>query len=340
MPNLFKRNGTWYINYRINGKQYRKSTKTRNKKLAEIALKDLEIKLFKGVVFESKVLSKEDRSLDKLVYRYLQHVNDNTVSKYARGVKFQLNRWREFFEKEKVYMVEDISISLIDDFFALQLKESTAKTKKEYLASLKACINRAVKWGMISYNPIKDARIEKKIVRKINFFTKEQMNVILNQMSEKLQIAIIILSNTGIRLGELWALRWIDVDFKNEQIWIRSYDDFIPKGKRDRSIPLTKSCLKVLKNLYKNKSRKDNYVYRLFVSPDALSSQFKYYLKKLGLNGRLHDLRHTFASHLVMNGTPLPVVQEFLGHANITTTMVYSHLAPNIHRREIQKLKY
>ncbi len=96
----------------------------------------------------------------------------------------------------------------------------------------------------------------------------------------------------------------------------------------------------MIKNLFKHKSENDDFVYRLCVSPKALSWQFKYYLNKLGLNGRLHDLRHTFASHLVMNGAPLPVVQEFLGHANITTTMVYSHLAPNIHRREIQKLKY
>ncbi|UCC45784.1 MAG: tyrosine-type recombinase/integrase [Candidatus Zixiibacteriota bacterium] len=68
--------------------------------------------------------------------------------------------------------------------------------------------------------------------------------------------------------------------------------------------------------------------------------RFRRLARRIGMIVRLHDLRHTFTSHWVMSGPPLPVVQELLGHAHISTTMIYSHLAPNIHRREVERLEF
>jgi len=56
------------------------------------------------------------------------------------------------------------------------------------------------------------------------------------------------------------------------------------------------------------------------------------------MKGTLHDLQHTFASHLVMSGVPIPVIKELLGHSDISTTMIYAHLSPNIHQAAIDKL--
>ncbi|MCP4581087.1 MAG: tyrosine-type recombinase/integrase [candidate division Zixibacteria bacterium] len=63
-------------------------------------------------------------------------------------------------------------------------------------------------------------------------------------------------------------------------------------------------------------------------------------MKKIKIKGRPRDLRHTFASYLAMAGTPIPVIQEFLGHSSISTTMIYAHLSPNIHKKEIAKLPF
>ena len=63
-------------------------------------------------------------------------------------------------------------------------------------------------------------------------------------------------------------------------------------------------------------------------------------LKRLGMKGTLHDLRHTFASHLAMAGTPIPVIKEFLGHSDIATTMIYAHLSPERHLAEVDKLEF
>jgi integrase len=340
MANLFQRNGNWYVNYRFNGKQCRKSAKTKNRKFAEIALQDLELQLFKGNLVGQKGRRYKEESLNQIVYRYLSYVDENTVPEYGRHVKMYLSKWLNFLNEQDIMKASSINIKTVDDFLVNVLRNRATKTKKEYLASLKACLNRAIKWDLIKENPIRDANISGKTIKKVNFFSKDQIKILWENAPKDLQIAIHILVYTGIRLGELWALRWEDIDFVNSQIWVRAYKGFTPKGKRDRNIPLNNECLELLKELHSQKQNGDIYVYRFCNSPRALSVKFKYYLDRVGFSGRLHDLRHTFASHLVMSGTPLPVVQELLGHAHITTTMVYSHMAPSIHRNEIQRLSF
>jgi len=108
-------------------------------------------------------------------------------------------------------------------------------------------------------------------------------------------------------VGQIWALRWKDVDFLNSQIWIRAYDGFVPKDRRDRSVPLNENTLRVISNLASTRSDGDIYVYRFTCNKKRLSNKFGRYARKLGIRAKLHDLRHTFASHLAMSGTPVPV---------------------------------
>jgi integrase len=340
MANLFQRDGIWYITYMHNGRQYRKSTRTKSRKLAEIAFKDLELKIFSGKMKGSRKNPGANISIKEIFRRYLMFVEDNSVPEYFRHVRYYLKRWEDYLYDQKIYKLEDIDLKLVDDFLIDVLNGNSVKTKKEYLASLKACLNRAVKWGILEKNPINEAHITARTPQKVNFFSTEQIAQIMKISSEELQPAIGLLVNTGIRLGELWALRWEDVDFVNRQILVRSYNGFTPKGKRDRNIPLNKEGLRILRRLDRDREDDAVFVYRLAKSDRALSVQFKYRLNRLGLEGRLHDLRHTFASHLVMGGTPLPVVKELLGHADISTTMVYSHVSPSIHKREVARLDF
>lgn len=62
--------------------------------------------------------------------------------------------------------------------------------------------------------------------------------------------------------------------------------------------------------------------------------------RKAGIEGALHTLRHAYASHLVMAGVDLPTVQKLLGHANITTTMIYAHVAQDHVKAQVEKLRY
>jgi len=71
-------------------------------------------------------------------------------------------------------------------------------------------------------------------------------------------------------------------------------------------------------------------------SKGNFTDRFRELIRRLGMKGSLHTLRHTFASHLAMSGTPIPVIKELLGHSDISTTMIYSHSSEDIRRVEVQ----
>jgi integrase len=335
---LYRRGDTWYINYTVNGTRYRVTTGTTSSKLARVALSDMEVKLFTRQV--SPARSHRPLPIQEVFGKHLQNLSSTVVPDYLSHVKWHLAKWTEFLSLRQVLLAGEITCPLVDEFLTSELEGKAVKTKKEYLSSLKAALNRSVRAGLLDINPIRNVHAPGKIIRKVRFLTEDEVALLLKDAPADLRTAIIILSNTGIRLGELWALRWIDIDFRNSQIWIRAYDGFVPKGRRDRSVPLNEKTLRVVSDLASARKDGDMFVYRLTCNKKRLSNKFGRYARGLGIRARLHDLRHTFASHLAMRGTPVPVIQELLGHAQIGTTMIYAHLSPNIHRQEIQKLTF
>jgi integrase len=102
---------------------------------------------------------------------------------------------------------------------------------------------------------------------------------------------------------------------------------------------MTDDLKTIFRELLKKKSA-DDFVFRPHVGENGLYKHFAELLKILGMQGTLHDLRHTFASHLAMQGVPIPVIKELLGHSDISTTMIYAHLSPEIHKKAVDKLPF
>ncbi|HTP28765.1 MAG TPA: site-specific integrase [Anaeromyxobacteraceae bacterium] len=150
---------------------------------------------------------------------------------------------------------------------------------------------------------------------------------------------------TGLRVGELLALKWEDVDLIAGQLVVRrtlwQNQEGPPKGGRDRTVPLSDEAIATLKA---HRHLRGPYV---FCQPDGsrlTHSRVKDVVpsacRRACLAKRIttHGLRHSFASHLVMRGASLKAVQELLGHESIEMTLRYSHLAPSVKRDAVQLL--
>jgi site-specific recombinase XerD len=137
-------------------------------------------------------------------------------------------------------------------------------------------------------------------------------------------------------------LTWADVDFKTKVLSVQAKDGWCPKDYEVRHIPLTAECVAALEScpagdrswIFRNGSGRT-------LDGNVLSRDFRALFRGCGIKGvSVHTLRHTFASHLVMNGADIYTVQKLLGHSSIKTTEIYAHLAPDYLRAAIDKLKY
>jgi len=336
MASLFQRHGIYWIDYRINSKRFRISTGTSNKQHALVKLEDLKVKLFKGEIGAKKLTGRKS-SVTEFFQRYEAYFrNGSTVDRHPDISRLQA--WHNFFVKNGIRHLASITPNLVDTFRAEELEGRKPKTIKNYISFLKTAMNKAVEWDLIDKNPIANMSVPK-IVKTFNFFSKDDIAKLLHIADPEVQTGIQILVSTGMRRGELFHLRCRDVDLKSDSVRVWPYGEYSPKGKRPRTIPMTAELKKVFTRLLKGR-KADDHVFRPFVCQNRLYKRFAELLKELGMKGTLHDLRHTFASHLAMEGVPIPVIKELLGHSNISTTMMYAHLSPEIHKAAVNKLPF
>jgi len=132
--------------------------------------------------------------------------------------------------------------------------------------------------------------------------------------------ALILLgAYAGLRIGEIVHARrdWLDVD--NRLLRVRATDDWHPKGNKERTLPLHRALLPLA----------EGGELLVPVTKRAAQQAVTDLARQAGLDHvTAHTLRHTFASRAVMEGVPLYTVSHWLGHASITTTQIYAHLAP------------
>jgi len=216
------------------------------------------------------------------------------------------------------------------------------KTVNNRLTILRKCLHTAYEWLSLPGAPPKFVWLKCPPPR-TDYLTPDECAVLLRHSDGIVREMILTAIRTGMRLGEIVGLQWSSIDWLNETIAVdHSYSKHIktlgsPKGNRVRHIPMDLDVFEVLAA----RKRETGFVFHDELGRPLthkwLSSALAQVCQRGGLRRtKWHTLRHTFASHLAMNGVPLNAVQTLLGHTSIATTMRYAHVAPSTLREAIK----
>ena len=251
---------------------------------------------------------------------------------------------------------EELGLKLSDAFRLEQPDRLlSSNTVRSYHRIISSCLGKAVKWGYIPYNPAVNAELPKMPKQEAAYLDEaeaRQLLVLLHQEPIKYRAMITFDLLSGLRRGELLGLRWQDVDFENQTITIVNTLNYAPGAGVYVDTPKNTTSARPLKlsptafsMLLEYKRWQDDQrdacgdywkdtVGRVFtgddgapVFPDSLTKWFAAFVKRSGLpDVHIHSLRHTYASLMIADGTPLPVVSRRLGHAQVSTTAnIYAH---------------
>jgi integrase len=193
---------------------------------------------------------------------------------------------------------------------------------------------KALEWGKALENPVgyqKPLRVNN---RRLRYPSPEEIACLLDIADAVLSPVLVTALHTGLRRGELFALTWQDVDFKLGMIRVVH-----TKNGNWRENPMTDTLRTTLQQLPRHLSSDHVFPGKIGQGLVDIRKRFHRALREAKIEGFVfHDLRHTFASHLVMAGVDLMTVKEFLGHKDIKMALRYAHLAPDYKRAAISRL--
>jgi integrase len=192
-------------------------------------------------------------------------------------------------------------------------------------------LNKAVDWKMIDSSPykgVKHFRVNNTNLRILNHSEFERLYRV---SSSNLKPILVTAINTGMRLSEVLNLKWNDINLKEGYLLVRD-----SKNYESRTISLNRTLIAVLSGLAKE--TQSEYV---FNGRKTIKRTWTNALRNSGIRHcRFHDLRHTFASNLVMNGYDLVTVAELMGHKDISMTKRYAHPTPQHKKQAVESLNF
>lgn len=221
----------------------------------------------------------------------------------------------------------------------LTKKELAPATVRQVLYLVREIFNKAKEWGKFQGDhPLKTVKLPTLNNKRERFLSHEEADLLLNELAEingKATHDQALLSlHTGLRAGEIFNLRGQDLDFENGLIRIMD-----PKNKNNRSAFMTEAVREMLKARFPKDP--GDLIFKERGTGDRIkvvSQSFDRAVENLGFNKDVedprqkvvfHTLRHTFASWLAIQGTPILTIKELLGHKSLAMTERYSHLAPS-----------
>ncbi len=274
-----------------------------------------------------------------------KNLSQNTLESY----KNDLNKFRNFLEKNNKSVLKADHFLILSFLSFLLDKGFSSKTVSRNISSLKSFFKYLISVEHIKINPMLNIDAPKSGLFLPTTLTVEETQQILDAPNELRPIEmrdkamLYTLYATGMRISELISLNMHNVDLKRGSVQV------IGKGGKERLIPLTNDAITMIKKyltnardkLSKGKDHNNIFVstHGKQISRHSFWHRIKVYLKKVDVKKEVHPhtLRHAFATHMLNNGADLRSVQLLLGHSDLATTQIYTHVAQaevkNLHKK-------
>jgi integrase len=317
------RGTSWQADFTVGTKRFRKDFES--KLDAELWESDTKSKLLRG------------DTVDDAVSRNAPRVTLAQLLEHTRKAHWHGRRGEDMAVKNATDCIDllgqskdadKVTAGDIDDMVnALSGRELANGTINRKLAALSKMLRHGQKRGWVTHLPEIVRRKESE--HRIRWYSRKEEAAILaffrRTHRQSMVDMVRFLIDTGVRLGEALQLRWQDAS----EGWVRVWG-VESKGGRSRSVPMTDRVQRIVNRRAKSSGEEAD---RVFYDLDEWACEHAWRRCREALNMEddkqfvLHTCRHTFATRAVQRKVPIPVVQKLLGHADITTTMRYSHVA-------------
>jgi integrase len=296
-------------------------------------------------VAPATVAKKEVPSVEEFKPQFMTYseTNNKPSTLYAKQWMFRVHLSPHFGKMK----LDALGPAEIEAYKAKKLAEGLDKKSiNNHLTALRKLVNLAAEYEVLDRAPrIRGFKLRHEYVSEDEYLTFEETDRFLAAAAPEWKVFLTTALKTGLRVGELLALKWQDIDLVAGHLIVRRTLwrnlEGSPKGGRNRKVPLSAEALAALKA---HRHLRGPYVFC-----DATGARLSHSIvkdvvpstcRRSGLAKRIttHGLRHSFASQLVMRGASLRAVQELLGHESIEMTLRYSHLTPDVKREAVRLL--
>jgi integrase len=311
---LYQRNGIWWI-YLVapNGKKVRQSTELTDKQQAQQKHDLLKAQLIKAP--QSVLIG--NHTWQEASHRWLAESKHKATWHKDKMVL----HW--FGEQIGQTKLRDITADLIAEAMRVKAEEVQPATINRYLQIIRAVLRKAEReWNWLDKAPY--IRLRKLDTKRVRYITTKQAMTLLSELPKHQRCITEFALLTGLRQRNVLDLQWSQVDMRNAVAWIHPDQS---KTRKAIAVPLNQRAIAILEQV---KGQHETHVFTYKSAPiqQVNTKAWKNALKRAGIeNFRWHDLRHTWATWHIQNGTPTHALQELGGWSSYEMVRRYAHLS-------------
>jgi len=337
MASIFQRKDIkgkpWHVQYYYRGKRYREKVGG-SKEAAQMRLGEIIRNIETG-----KFSLYSDAPLSSLIKHYQESLQAEPHSEaYRARLRSIFDNFDQYRKSEKVERVNQVDFPFLDNYIINRINQDkiAPRTANLEIGFIKRLFKFAVKHRYVMESPAKELMRRKVTRKEPRYFSHEEVELLLENAGRH-EAFFMVLLHTGLRGCDAGNLRWADINLDK---------GFIRVVMKKTSQPVTIPINDTLNNYLLDYGTESPQLFpqldtgskrRVVISHiQRVLRDGSYKWKRTGC----HTFRHTFASHLVINGASIYDVQKLLGHSSITMTEIYAHLSENATRRAVDLIDF